>query len=64
MTYTVYNDNYQIIGHADSFGDCKKIHKEWLEGTNHPRKEYYAGLDCSGGSLESGMAYPEFYMED
>lgn len=63
--YIVYGDGLgDRIGYANNFGECRKIHKEWLEKTNHPQKDSYAGLACDGGYLRSGMAFPAFYVEE
>lgn len=60
--YTVYGDGLgDRLGYADNFKECKDLHKEWLERTNHPDKDLYAGLGCDGGYLKNGMAFPAFY---
>ena len=60
--YIVYGDGLgDRLGYADSFGECKKMQAEWLEKTNHPDKDHYAGLACDGGYLNQGMAFPAFY---
>ena len=60
--YIVYGDGLgDRLGYADTFGECKKLQTEWLEKTNHPNKESYAGLSCEGEWLREGMAFPAFY---
>lgn len=60
--FIVYGDGIgDRLGYADSFGECKKMHREWLEKSNHENKDNYAGLACDGGYLKEGMAFPTFY---
>lgn len=61
MTFTVYDTSFAIIGEAESIGECKRIHKKWLEDTNHPDKAQYAGLNTEDNLLLTGHAYPVFY---
>lgn len=63
--YIVYGDGLSYsIGYADTFGECRALHRQWLERTNHPKKELYAGLACDGHYLKNGMAFPAFYAEE
>lgn len=58
--YTIYDHNFEVIGQADSFKDCMAIHKKHYE--QFPDMlERYAGLACSGTSLNNGYARPQFY---
>lgn len=62
--YIVYgNDLGHVLGYANSFGECKELHKKWLQEKNDPRLESYAGLHCSGDYLKEGIAFPAFYEE-
>jgi hypothetical protein len=62
MKYTVYGEGIgHQLGEANSFGECKKIHRKWLEEINHPEKDAYAGLCCESDYLKEGMAFAAFY---
>lgn len=62
--YIVYGDGLgHKLGYANTFSECKALHREWLEEVNHPQKELYAGLNCEGGWLMSGSAFPAFYAD-
>lgn len=63
--FTVYGGSIdEVLGYADNYGECKAIHKKWLEETNHSDKKRYAGLDLAHGYLSGGMALPAFYRKD
>lgn len=63
--YQVYGGGVdETLGHANNFAECKALHQEWLERTNHLKKEWYAGLALDGGWLQGGMAFPAFYTTE
>ncbi len=62
--YIVYGEGVgHRLGYAENFGECKRMHQQWLKETNHPNHHNYAGLSCEAGYLTAGMAFPTFYID-
>lgn len=63
--YVVCGDGLShTLGYADSFGECKDMHKKWLAETQHKDQDIYAGLSCEGEYLSQGIALPAFYVRE